>query len=43
MHAVEALFVKYKQQNHDAGRHAGGEPENIQEAVGPVPVHVPEG
>lgn len=43
MHAVKALFVKYKQQDHDAGGHAGGKPENIQEAIGPVPVHIPEG
>jgi hypothetical protein len=42
MHRVETLFVEREQQDHDAGGQAGGKPENIQEAISPIPVQIPE-
>ena len=43
MHAIETVFIKDEQRDHDACRHADGQPEYIQEAVRPVPVQVSEG
>ena len=43
MDAIEASFVVYEKQDHDAGGHARGETEYIQEAIGPIPFEVTDG
>jgi hypothetical protein len=40
MHAIETPFVKYEQQDHDAGSHAGGKPDDIDRRIQLVPGQV---